>query len=98
MLEKENKLHDIDPYILCMRIDNLPITVRSYNCLKRANINNINDYIEFINNQGTPKNIKNLGMRGIEEIHQILYDIGINITKDPNNDEKYIIKSGCDNE
>lgn len=48
-------------------IDNLVLSVRSYNALRRANVFTIGDLIERLN-EGGLKNIRNLGVKSCREI------------------------------
>ena len=63
MVEKEN---DAQEKVLEMNIDELELSVRSYNCLKRAGINTV---AELINK--TPDDmmkVRNLGRKSLEEV------------------------------
>ena len=56
-------------------IEEIDLRVRSFNCLKRANINTLADLI-----QKTPEDlirIRNLGRKGVEEIENIVREIGL---------------------
>lgn len=48
-------------------IDELTLSVRSYNALRRANITTIGELIEQLN-EGGLKNLRNLGVKSISEI------------------------------
>lgn len=52
-----------------LTIEELILGVRSFNCLKRAGLNTVEDII----NHGNLSQIKNLGQRGIEEINAKLW-------------------------
>ena len=61
--------------VYIMRIEELDLSVRSYYCLKRAEINTVNELIEK-----TPEevsNIKNLPHRCYEEIVNKLMSMGL---------------------
>lgn len=63
MVEKED---DEKEKVLEMSIDELELSVRSYNCLKRAGINTVE---ELINK--TPEDmmkVRNLGRKSLEEV------------------------------
>lgn len=69
-----------DNDILSSSIEELELSVRTYNCLKRAGINTI---AELINTSITElSNVRNLGQKGAKEISEKLADIG------------YILKEG----
>ena len=52
----------------------LELTVRSYNCLKRAGINTLGDLIKMTPEQLV--NVRNLGKKSLDEIMQKLADLG----------------------
>lgn len=51
------------------------LSVRSYNCLKRAGINNIADLLRYIDEHGDLKRIRNLGAHSQCEIAKMLFDM-----------------------
>lgn len=54
-------------------IDVLELSVRSYHCLKRANINTIGDIIEYVESGQDLRHIRNCGMRSVAEIKENLF-------------------------
>lgn len=77
--EDEEPLEYTEPEPVCqpqnddMLIDELDLSVRSYNCLKRAGINTVGDLRRL---QGKDyRNIRNLGRKSIEEIENKLAEI-----------------------
>ena len=69
-----------DNDILSSSIEELELSVRSYNCLKRAGINTI---AELINTSITElNNVRNLGQKGVDEISEKLADIGYILKED----------------
>ena len=56
-------------------IEELVLSVRSYNALRRANITTVGDLIEQIN-EGGLKNIRNLGVKSFSEIQTKLLVFG----------------------
>lgn len=63
--------------ILEMSIDELDLSVRSYNCLKRAGINTIQELI-----QKTPEDmmkVRNLGKKSLEEVTSKLAELGLSL-------------------
>ena len=72
MVEKDTERKD---KALEMNIEDLELSVRSFNCLKRANINTVE---ELINK--TPEDmmkVRNLGRKSLEEVLQKLDDLGL---------------------
>ncbi len=68
--------------VLEMNIDELELSVRSYNCLKRAGINTV----EELTNR-TPEDmmkVRNLGRKSLEEVLNKLKDLGLQLN--PNED------------
>ncbi len=65
----------IDNRILNTTVEELNLTVRSYNCLKRAGYNTVKDIIK----KASPDLIKirNLGRRGQEEIVRKIHSLGL---------------------
>ena len=76
MVEKEN---DAQEKVLEMNIDELELSVRSYNCLKRAGINTV---AELINR--TPEDmmkVRNLGRKSLEEVLAKLKELGLELNQ-----------------
>ena len=74
MVEKED---DEKEKVLEMSIDELELSVRSYNCLKRANINTV----EELTNK-TPDDmmkVRNLGRKSLEEVLAKLKELGLEL-------------------
>lgn len=74
MVEKED---DEKEKVLEMSIDELELSVRSYNCLKRAGINTV----EELTNR-TPDDmmkVRNLGRKSLEEVLQKLVELGLQL-------------------
>ena len=66
--------------MLEMTIEELDLSVRSYNCLKRAGINSVQE----LTNKSEPEMIKvrNLGRKSLEEVKAKLEDLGLELRKD----------------
>ncbi len=58
-------------------IDDMDLTVRSYNCLKRESIETVRDLIQLSEVDLT--NIRNFGVKSIEEIKDKLSDMGLSL-------------------
>ena len=72
MVEKEDGESE---KILEMSIDELELSVRSYNCLKRAGINTVQDLINK-----TPEDmmkVRNLGRKSLEEVQAKIKELGL---------------------
>ena len=80
MVEKEN---DAQEKVLEMNIDELELSVRSYNCLKRAGINTV---AELINR--TPEDmmkVRNLGRKSLEEVLAKLKELELSLSPGEDN-------------
>ena len=68
--------------VLEMPIEDMDLSVRSYNCLKRANINTVDDLIKKSKNDMLK--VRNLGLKSIEEVIQKLesYGLGLRVEED----------------
>jgi DNA-directed RNA polymerase subunit alpha len=58
-------------------IDDIDLTVRSYNCLKREGVETIRDLVKYSEQDLT--NIRNFGVKSIEEIKDVLADFGLSL-------------------
>lgn len=58
-------------------IESLQLSVRSYNCLKRAGIHTVRQLVEFSENDLL--NIRNFGVKSIEEVKDKLEDMGLGL-------------------
>ena len=56
------------------QIEDLDLSVRSYNCLKRAGIHSVRQLVEFSENDLL--NIRNFGVKSIEEVKDKLESMG----------------------
>ena len=65
-----------------MTIEELDLSVRSFNCLKRAGINTVEDLIG--NTEEDMMKVRNLGRKSLEEVMNKLHSMGLTLTK---NDE-----------
>ncbi len=61
-------------------IEKLDLSVRSYNCLKRANITTLEDLSNISEKQ--LKKVRNLGLRGCEEIKAKMREYGLELKAD----------------
>ena len=72
MNEKED---DEKEKVLVMNIDELELSVRSYNCLKRANINTVEELIS--RTQDDMMKVRNLGRKSLDEVVAKLNELGL---------------------
>ncbi len=77
MVEKEEEEKD---KILEMPIEELDLSVRSYNCLKRAGINNVEELIQ--RSEEDMMKVRNLGKKSLEEVVNKLAELGLSLRKD----------------
>lgn len=68
--------------VLEMTIEELDLSVRSFNCLKRANINTVEDLIG--KTQDEMIKVRNLGRKSLEEVEHKLAMMGLNLASDDN--------------
>lgn len=69
-----------DDRILERTIEELDLSVRSYNCLKRAGINTVYDLTE--KSEAEMMKVRNLGRKSLEEIKIKLADLGLGLKND----------------
>ena len=74
MLESEEKVVDSK---LDKKIEDLTLSVRSYNCLKRANINTVGELTQKTEEE--MMKVKNLGRKSLKEVVQKLREIGLDL-------------------
>jgi DNA-directed RNA polymerase subunit alpha len=76
MVEKEEEAKD---KILEMTIEELDLSVRSYNCLKRAGINSVEELIQ--KTEEDMIKVRNLGRKSLEEVEQKLHELALAFKK-----------------
>ncbi|HOA90488.1 MAG TPA: DNA-directed RNA polymerase subunit alpha [Bacillota bacterium] len=74
MVEKEEKEKD---KVLEMSIEELDLSVRSFNCLKRAGINTVEELIK--NTEEDMMKVRNLGKKSLEEVKSKLAEYGLSL-------------------
>ena len=77
MVEKDDKGKE---KILEMTIEDLDLSVRSFNCLKRAGINTVEDLIN--KSEEDMMKERNLGRKSLEDVIQKLNSLGFSLQKD----------------
>ncbi len=68
--------------VLEMTIEELDLSVRSFNCLKRANINTVGDLISKTEDEMIK--VRNLGRKSLEEVVHKLAMMGLSLASDEN--------------
>lgn len=77
MVEKED---DKNEKKLEMTIEELDLSVRSYNCLKRAGINTVQELTD--KSEADMMRVRNLGRKSLEEVKNKLADLGLSLRQD----------------
>ncbi|BCV23117.1 DNA-directed RNA polymerase subunit alpha [Moorella sp. Hama-1] len=74
MVEKEEDTKD---RLMDMSIEELDLSVRSYNCLKRAGINTVAELLQ--RSEEDMMKVRNLGKKSLEEVTQKLEELGLSL-------------------
>ena len=69
----------VSPNVMNGSIDDLELTVRSYNCLKRAGISTIKELTERTEEEMS--RVRNLGKKSLKEIKEKLTELGLSFKK-----------------
>ncbi|MRG88043.1 DNA-directed RNA polymerase subunit alpha [Salinibacillus xinjiangensis] len=77
MVEKEE---DQKEKVLEMTIEELDLSVRSYNCLKRAGINSVQELAQ--KSEEDMMKVRNLGRKSLDEVKHKLHDLGLGLRND----------------
>jgi len=67
------------PKVLDTPIEDLDLSVRSFNCLKRADIEKVGDLVE--KTETDMINVRNLGRKSLEEVKKKLQELGLTLKK-----------------
>ena len=73
------KAEDDKQKVLDMLIEELDLSVRSYNCLKRAGINTVGELIN--KSESEMIKVRNLGKKSLEEVKQKLASLGLSLAQ-----------------
>jgi len=79
MVEKEE---DEKEKVLEMTIEELDLSVRSYNCLKRAGINTVEELT--YKSEDDMMKVRNLGKKSLDEVAKKLEELGLSLRKNDN--------------
>ena len=74
------KTEAVKDKVMEMTIEELDLSVRSFNCLKRANINTVEDLVS--RTQDEMIKVRNLGRKSLEEVIQKLAMMGLSLASD----------------
>jgi len=74
LVEKEESKKE---KIMEMNIEDLDLSVRSYNCLKRAGINTVEELVQ--KDEDEMMKVRNLGRKSLEEVQQKLAHLGLTL-------------------
>ena len=74
-----NRVEDEKDKILDISIEELDLSVRSYNCLKRAGINTVGELI--MKTEDDMMKVRNLGKKSLEEVDEKLSSLGLGLRK-----------------
>ena len=77
------KAQDSKDKMLELTIEELDLSVRSFNCLKRANINTVEDLISKTEDE--MMKVRNLGRKSLEEVINKLAMMGLSLASEDNN-------------
>ena len=73
----DEKDEDDKAKIMEMTIEELDLSVRSYNCLKRAGINSVQELVQ--KSEDEMMKVRNLGKKSLEEVGQKLEELNLNL-------------------
>lgn len=74
MVEREE---EEEASVLDMTIEELDLSVRSYNCLKRAGVNTVEQLVQ--KTEEDMMKVRNLGRKSLEEVQSKLASLGLSL-------------------
>lgn len=77
LVEKDDKNKE---KVLEMTIEELELSVRSFNCLKRAGINTVGDLIN--RSEEEMLKVRNLGKKSFDEVREKMHDLGLDLANE----------------
>ena len=93
MYEREEKVSNKK---LDKKIEELDLSVRSYNCLKRAGINTVGDLTQ--KNEEEMMRVRNLGRKSLKEVVQKLREIGLDLRRSYDMESSYLENEDVEDE
>lgn len=76
--EREQKLQEIDTEKQTDSLEEMNLSVRSYNCLKRAGCNKLGDVLALVQD-GRLMRVRNMGRKSAEEVTRVLREYGFDV-------------------
>ena len=80
MTQEKEKVNNA---ILELKLEELGLAIRPYNCLKRANINTVGDLVQKTEEE--MMKIRNLGRKSLKEVVKVLHEKGLSLKDSPSN-------------
>ena len=77
----EEEVEEVDTAAPTISIEDLELSVRAYNCLKRASINNMGELLK--KSEHDLLNIKNFGKKSSDEVIEKLHQFGLDLMPNP---------------
>ena len=77
----EEEVEEVDTAAPTISIEDLELSVRAYNCLKRASINNMGELLK--KSEHDLLNIKNFGKKSSDEVIERLHHFGLDLAPNP---------------
>jgi len=91
---KEEKSEEVVADEPSITIDELELSVRAYNCLKRASINSMAELLQ--KSEHDLLNIKNFGKKSSDEVIERLHHFGLDLAPSPELDENGMVIEGAE--
>ena len=66
-----------DDQLLSLTVEELDLSLRSFNCLKRAGLNTVGEILEMTRDELSK--IKNFGKKSFDEVEQKIQDLGLEL-------------------
>lgn len=78
------------------KIEELDLSVRSYNCLKRAGINTVGELVQKTEEE--MMRVRNLGRKSLKEVVSKLHELGLDLRRSYEVDSRYTSESNDEDE
>ena len=88
MILEDSEDADMDENAPSLTIEDLELSVRAYNCLKRASINSMSELLK--KSEHDLLNIKNFGKKSSDEVIEKLRVVGLDLAPSPEEEEQGI--------
>ena len=80
MTQEKEKVNNA---VLDLKLEELGLAIRPYNCLKRANISTVGDLVQKTEEE--MMKIRNLGRKSLKEVIKVLHERGLSLKDSPSN-------------